>query len=129
MEELTRTHVQLLDRADEDSFLFELPLGLITHSVSGETFETYSRLSLAEAQRTLADLLRRGFVSLYEADDYRDVPIDDALAVVADPAFWAVPQDAPRLYGVVTTESGERALLDAWPRFFDEHARPHERPA
>jgi hypothetical protein len=109
---------QLLDYANDDSFLWDVRLPLtIIHRSEGWEVSRHQERSVEELRPELEELLRAGHLELYEAtgrDAPRTLSLDEAIAVAADDRNWYTekalgePYDGHRsIYGLSLTQTGE----------------------
>jgi hypothetical protein len=100
----------ILDDAVDQPALWHLTNRL---SSSGEGMaEIRPGRAVDELRPHLMDLLREGHIEvfLFREPQSPALPLDQALAAVADDSNWT-PQTTATWYGVITTESGERELV------------------
>jgi hypothetical protein len=95
----------ILDDASDEANLWELPWNAINEN----GVEIHPRRTVEEVRPWLIDLVRDGHVVIFRMDepDAPNLELDEALAVIADEDNWD-PARAQTVYGVITTESGDR---------------------
>lgn len=77
----------LLNNAAEDTFLWHLPSADFA-PVQGEVIQIEPALPVPAVSAVLEGLLRDGLVELYEHSYRSPLPLEDALAAIADDANW-----------------------------------------
>lgn len=100
----------ILDDATDESWLWELTLRSTTH-IGRRTIENHPERTIDQVRPELVELLRQGFVELYEETGSSTSALDPstAVAVVADDANWLTPAESGRdaFYSVVLREVGD----------------------
>jgi hypothetical protein len=105
---------QLLDYAAEDSPLWDAPCALTIYPGDGRRIDRHRERPPEELRAELEQLLREGYVELYEMTRRapRILSPDEAVSVAADDRNWYAPK-APgelperRIYALSLTDSGE----------------------
>jgi hypothetical protein len=128
MKRLSRVHLKVLDVANDVTSLWELAVSwtdILDETIPGtdlaQTVEVHPETPLRHTRKAVEELLRSGYVRLYNQKRRRHLDLDEALAIVSDDSAW-VPQETH--ITVETTDTGSAALREAWPRFFGEGTEP-----
>jgi hypothetical protein len=121
--ELTRTHHFVLYCAVDWLDIATLRLGMNLTIGSGEQFVLAPPMPPDEARRATLELLEAGAVAVSHLDpetgESRDLELDEARAVLAEPATWDLDASPPvaYTYEIGLTEAGW-ALYDESHRLF-----------